>query len=76
MACDRICACCKCVFYVFQMFQKDVASVSCGCCKSRSGCSALRHEGGMEDVAEPWGLRFRCCMKRFEMFHLVLSDVA
>jgi hypothetical protein len=22
------------------------------------------------------GLRFRCCMKRFERFHLVLSDVA
>jgi hypothetical protein len=37
-ACDRICACCKRVFYVFQMFHKDVASVSCGCCKSRSGC--------------------------------------
>jgi hypothetical protein len=35
MACDRICACCKRVFYVFQMFHKDVASVSCGCCKSR-----------------------------------------
>jgi hypothetical protein len=41
MACDRICACCKCVFYVFQMFDKDVASVSCGCCKSRSGCFSV-----------------------------------
>jgi hypothetical protein len=38
MACGRVCACCKRVFYVFQMFHKDVASVSCGCCKSRSGC--------------------------------------
>jgi hypothetical protein len=41
MACGRICACCKCVFYVFQMFHKDVASVSCGCCKSRSGCFSV-----------------------------------
>jgi hypothetical protein len=41
IACDRICACCKCVFYVFQMFHKDVASVSCGCCKSRSGCFSV-----------------------------------
>jgi hypothetical protein len=38
MACGRICACYKRVFYVFQMFYKDVASVSCECCKSRSGC--------------------------------------
>jgi hypothetical protein len=41
MACDRICACCKRVFYVFQMFHKDVASVLCGCCKSRSGCFSV-----------------------------------
>jgi hypothetical protein len=41
MACDRIWACCKRVFYVFQMFRKDVASVSCGCCKSRSGCFSV-----------------------------------
>nr|TKV95970.1 hypothetical protein SEVIR_9G398300v2 [Setaria viridis] len=26
-------ACCKRMFQVFQMFQKNVASVSCGCCK-------------------------------------------
>jgi hypothetical protein len=41
MACDRICACCKRVFYMLQMFHKDVASVSCGCCKSRSGCFSV-----------------------------------
>jgi hypothetical protein len=45
MACDRICACCKRVFYVFQMFHKDVASVSCGCCKSRSGCFSVPTRG-------------------------------
>jgi hypothetical protein len=55
MACDRICACCKRVFYEFQMFHKDVASVLCGFAKVDRGVSALRHEGGMEDVAEPWG---------------------
>jgi hypothetical protein len=39
-----------------QTFHKDVVSVSCGCCKSIDrGVSTLRHEGGMEDVAEPWG---------------------
>jgi hypothetical protein len=31
-------ACCKSMFQVFQMFHVDVASVSCGCCKSRAGC--------------------------------------
>jgi hypothetical protein len=41
MACDRICACCKSVFYVFQMFHKDLANASCGCCKSRSGCFSV-----------------------------------
>jgi hypothetical protein len=29
---------CKCMFQVFQMFHKYVASVSYGCCKTRSGC--------------------------------------
>jgi hypothetical protein len=29
-------ACCKCASYAFQMSHKDVARVSCGCCKSRS----------------------------------------
>jgi hypothetical protein len=52
-----------------QVFRADVAKVD-------RGVSVLQHEGGMEDVAEPWGLHFRCCMKRFEMFHLVISDVA
>jgi hypothetical protein len=31
-------ACCKHMFQVFQIFQRYVASVSDGCCKSRSGC--------------------------------------
>jgi hypothetical protein len=30
--------CCKNMFRVFQMFHMDVTGVSCGCCKSRSGC--------------------------------------
>jgi hypothetical protein len=30
--------CCRCMFQVFQMFHRYVASVSYGCCKSRSGC--------------------------------------
>jgi hypothetical protein len=30
--------CCKRMFHVFQMFYRYVSSVSCGCCKSRSGC--------------------------------------
>jgi hypothetical protein len=33
----RVCgACCKRMSHVFQMSHKDVARVSCGCCKSRS----------------------------------------
>jgi hypothetical protein len=31
-------ACYKTMFQVFQMFYRYVAHVSCGCCKSRSGC--------------------------------------
>jgi hypothetical protein len=46
------------------VFRADVAKVD-------RGVSAFRREGGIAV-----GLRFRCCMKRFEMFHLVLSDVA
>jgi hypothetical protein len=34
----RILACCKCTFQTFQMFQRNVVSVSYGCCKSRSRC--------------------------------------
>jgi hypothetical protein len=30
--------CCKSMFQVFQMFHLNVVSVSCGYCKSRSGC--------------------------------------
>ena len=30
--------CCKHIFQVFQMFHRYAASVSYGCCKSRSGC--------------------------------------
>ena len=30
-------ACCNSMFQVFQMFQRYVVSVLCGCCKSRSG---------------------------------------
>ena len=30
--------CCKSMFQVFNMFHLDVAIISCGCCKSRSGC--------------------------------------
>jgi hypothetical protein len=30
--------CCNCVLHVFQMSHQDVASVLCGCCKSRSRC--------------------------------------
>jgi hypothetical protein len=33
---------------MLQVFRVDVAKVD-------RGVSALRHEGGMEDVAEPWG---------------------
>jgi hypothetical protein len=31
-------ACCKTMFQVFHMFHLDVAIVSCGCYKNRSGC--------------------------------------
>ena len=30
--------CCKSMFQAFNMFHLDVAIISCGCCKSRSGC--------------------------------------
>jgi hypothetical protein len=30
--------CCKPMFQVFQVFQMYISIVSCGCCKSRSGC--------------------------------------
>jgi hypothetical protein len=33
---------------MLQVFHADVAKVD-------QGVSAMRHEGGMEDVAEPWG---------------------
>jgi hypothetical protein len=34
----RFWGCCKCMLHVFGMFLKNVASVSCECCKSRSRC--------------------------------------
>jgi hypothetical protein len=34
---DVASACCKCMFQVFQVLHMYVASVSCGCCKSRLG---------------------------------------
>jgi hypothetical protein len=36
--CGTESACCKRMFQVFQMFQRYVASISYGCCKSRSRC--------------------------------------
>jgi hypothetical protein len=39
----RVCrACCKRVSHAFQMSHKDIARVSCGCCKSRSRFLKLR----------------------------------
>ena len=32
------CICCKHMLHGFKMFQKNIASASCGCCKSRSKC--------------------------------------
>ena len=34
----RFQTCCKLMFQVFQLFHMYVSIVSCGCCKSRSGC--------------------------------------
>jgi hypothetical protein len=46
---------------MLQVFRADVAKVD-------RGVSALRHEGGMEDVAEPWG--------SFLMLHEAFRDVS
>jgi hypothetical protein len=50
-------ACCKCVFHMFQMFQSDVARVSCECCKSRSECF---------NVVTCCRCVFKCCRRYFQ----------
>jgi hypothetical protein len=44
--------------------------------KYRSGCFNVATWGRHGRCCRALGLRFRCCIKRFKMFHLVLSDVA
>jgi len=57
--------CCKCMFQVFQAFQRYVAIISYGCCKSRS-----RMFAHVASVLETY------CNCLFKMFHLFKSYVA
>ena len=60
--------CCKCMFQVFQVFHMHVASVSCGCCKSRSGCCIC------------FAMAIHVCCKRlfqmFQLFHMHVASVS
>jgi hypothetical protein len=56
---------CKCIFQVFQSFQRYVAVVSDGCNKSRSGDVA--HVVYVASVLEV------CCRRLFNIFHLFLD---
>jgi hypothetical protein len=54
----------KCIFKLFHLFQKYIASVSSACCKSRSGCCIYMH------VASVCFSEVFSCLKR--MFNVFL----
>ena len=62
-------ACCKRMFQVFQIFQKYVASVSYGCCKSRLGycicCKCFR--GILQAFVQSVSSVSDVCCKRFDL---------
>nr|TKW05443.1 hypothetical protein SEVIR_7G175900v2 [Setaria viridis] len=60
-------ACCKHMFQVFQMFQKNVASVSCGCCKVDLDVAMLHmfhaHVASVLSGCCTFNERFECSMQ-------------
>jgi uncharacterized membrane protein len=55
--------CCKTMFWVFQRFRRNVASVSRGCCKSRSRCcNVVKLDLDVADVIyNVADVVFECC---------------
>jgi hypothetical protein len=67
--------CCKCMFEVFQMFQRYVASVSYGCCKSRSECCIYCKVFHMY-VASVYSKCFICFRCILQVFYLDVAYIA
>jgi hypothetical protein len=78
----RVCgACCKRVSHVFQMSHKNVARVSCRCCKSRSRFFNITDVDPQTQTFDP-----RCCnclfsnvattFNIFFMLQILILDVA
>ena len=74
----------KSMFQVFQMFHLDVASVSRGCCKNRSGCCSgctRMLQAFVPNVAAVFSRRmlqvclFECCICFIHMLKAFYLDV-
>jgi hypothetical protein len=76
-------ACCKHMFQVFQMFQRYVTSISCGCCKSRSGCCicctgcSRMLQASVPNVSSVFSRRMLqvCLFWMLHMFHIYVASV-
>jgi hypothetical protein len=76
-------ACCKRMFRVFQMFQRNVASVSVGCCKSKSGrytccngCTRMLQRFVTNVSSVFSGHMLQVCLSRcLHMFHTYVACV-
>jgi hypothetical protein len=74
--------CCKRIFQVFQSFHMHVASVSCGYCKSRSGCCICCNsytrilETSVPNVLSiSSDVYCKCVIWMLHMFHIYVASV-